>query len=166
MLSALKAQTALFLDAEQVLSRLAEMRRRTPVEDKRISERAAVERQIARKESLSAALYSDWRDGILSYEEYRYAKAQYARELAALKQQLNELGSEDENVPKRTDTAARWAEKLRAYQYAEQVTKELVDALISCVRLDGGGEVSVRFSFGREQELLEREIKRLREGAA
>ena len=166
VLSALKIQTELFLDAEQVLSRLAEMRRSAPAEDRRSSRREAAERQLARKEALSAALYSDWRDGILSYEEYRYAKAQYARELAELKQRLNELRSDDGNVPERTDMAARWAEKLRAYQNAERVTKELVDALISCVRLDGGGEVSVRFSFGKEQELLEREIKRLREGAA
>lgn len=166
VLSALKVQTALFLDAEQVLSGLAEQKRRAPAEDRRKSERGLAERQIARKESLCAALYSDWRSGILSYEEYRYAKARYARELAALKQQLNEMRSVDEGTSERVGTAARWAEKLRAYQEAERVTKELVDALISCVRLDSGGEVSVRFSFGKEQELLEREIRRLREGAA
>lgn len=166
VLSALKAQMALFLDAEQVLSGLAAKKRRTPMEDKRKAERAAVERRIARKESLFAALYSDWRSGILSYEEYCFAKTQYAQELAALKQQLNEMRNIHERTSERTDMAARWAEKLRAYQDAGRVTKELVDALISCVRLDSGGEVSIQFSFGKEQELLEREIKRLREGAA
>lgn len=166
VLSALKVQMALFLDAEKVLSGLAAKKRRVPAEDKMRAERGLVERQIERKESLFAALYSDWRSGILSYEEYRFAKARYARELDALKQQRNEMRSMDEGTSERADMAARWAEKLRAYQDAEQVTKELVDALISCVRLDSGGEVSVRFSFGKEQELLEREIKRLREGAA
>ena len=166
VLSALKAQMALFLDAEQVLAGLAAKKRDTPAGDRRRSECAAVERQIARKESLRAALYSDWRSGILSYEEYRFAKTRYTRELAALKQQLSEMKSVDEGALERADMAARWAEKLRAYQDADQVTNELVDALISCVRLDSGGEVSVRFSFGKEQEMLEREIKRLREGAA
>ena len=166
VLSALKAQMTLFLDAEKVLSGLVAKKRRTPAEDGRNSGRTAVERQIARKESLSAALYSDWRSGILSYEEYCFAKAQYARELAALKQRLSEMKSVDEGASERADMAAQWAEKIRAYRDADQVTKELVDALISCVRLDGGGEISVRFSFGKEQEMLEREIKRLREGAA
>lgn len=166
VLSVLKVQMALFLDAEKVLAGLISANRRTPMEDSRKAERAAMERQLARKESLSASLYSDWKSGILSYDEYRFAKARYNQELVALKQQLDEMRSVYEEASEQMETAAQWAEKIRAYRDAGQVTKELVDALISCVRLGNSGEVSVQFSFEREQELLEQEIRRLKEGAA
>lgn len=166
VLSALKVQMALFLDTEKVLSDLVAKKRHTLVEDKRKAEYAAVERQIARKESLSAALYSDWKSGILSYDEYCFAKAQYVQELAVLRQQLNEMRSVYGAASEQLEIAAQWAEKILIYQDAERVTKELVDALILCIRLDSNGEVSVQFSFGKEQQMLEQEIRRLREGAA
>lgn len=166
VLSALKVQMALFLDAEKVLAGLISVNRHTPMEDSRKAECAAMERQLARKESLSASLYSDWKSGILSYDEYCFAKARYTQELAALKQQLNEMRSVYEEASEQMETAAQWVEKIRVYRDASQVTKELVDALISCVRLDNSGEVSVEFPFDREQELLEREIRRLKKEVA
>lgn len=166
VLSALKVQIALFLDAEKVLAGLVSMKQHTPMGDKRKAEYAAIERQLARKESLTASLYSDWKSGVLSYDEYRFAKARYTQELTTLKQQLNETGSVYEGSSEQMETAARWAERIRAYQDANQVTKELVEALIFRVCLDSNGEVSVQFSFEREQELLEQEIKRLKEGVA
>lgn len=166
VLSALQVQMALFLDAEKVLSGIVEKKRHTSVRDTGKSERAEIERQLARKEILSTALYADWKSGILSYEEYCFAKAQYAQELDVLRQQLSEMRSVYESALEQADIAAQWAKKILAYRNVDKVTKELVDALISCVQLNGSGEVSVRFSFEKEQELLEREIKRLKEGAA
>lgn len=166
VLSALRVQMELFLDMEKVLTDLVTMQQRTLMEDKGKDKCATMERQLARKESLSAALYSDWKNGVLTYEEYSFAKRQYAQEIAALKQQLNEMRCVCEGSSAHTETAAWWAERIRRYQDAGQVTKELVDTMISCIQLNGNGEISVQFSFEQEQEMLAQEIKRLREGAA
>ena len=166
VLSTLKMQVALFLDTEKVMAELISANRRTPMERGRKAECAAMEREIARKESLSASLYSDWKNGILSYDEYCFAKARYTQELAALKQQMNEMRSVYEEASEQMETAAQWVEKILAYRDADQVTRELVDALISCVRLDNREGISIQFSFEKEQKLLEREIRRLGEGAA
>ena len=166
VLSTLKMQVALFLDTEKVMAELISANRRTPMERGRKAECAAMEREIARKESLSASLYSDWKNGILSYDEYCFAKARYTQELAALKQQMNEMRSVYEEASEQMETAAQWVEKILAYREANQVTRELVDALISCVRLDNREGISIQFSFEKEQKLLEREIRRLREGVA
>lgn len=166
VISALKTQIELFLDAEQVLAGLVSEKRCTPVEDKRKVECAMIERQLARKKSLSAALYSDWKTGVLTYDEYCFAKEQYAQELAALERQRLERKSVYEAVAEQTDCACQWVEKIRAYQDAEQMTKELVDAFITCVRVDRNNEVSICFSFEKDREMLERAIKRLRKEAA
>ena len=154
------------MDTEQVLSKLISRQRCAPAVDKNRAERAAVERQLARKESLSAALYSDWKSGVLSYEEYRFAKERYAQETAALRRQLNEMRSFYAETSGQRDAVSRLAEKIRAYQEADQVTGELVEAFISSVRLSGDGEVSIRFSFEKEQALLERELERLKRRSA
>lgn len=166
VLSALNVQMALFLDAEKVLSNLLAEKRNAQPKSRGKDECAAIERQIVRKESLSAVLYSDWKSGILSYDEYCFTKDQYAEELAALKQQLNERRSIYEVALEKMDTVSRWTEKIRAYQSSDHMTQELVDAFISKVRLDRNGEISVEFSFGKDQESLEREIRRLRKEAA
>lgn len=166
VLSAAKAQMKLFLDAETVLSAL-NAKRQGPREGMAGEGGCmSIERQIARKESLSASLYADWKSGILTYEEYCFAKERYTREAAALKRRLNEIKSTAAQASEQIGIAARWAEKLRAYQDAGAVTKELVEAMISRVQLNSGGEVTIQFSFEQEQKMIERELKRLREGAA
>lgn len=166
VLSAAKVQMKLFLDAGTILSAL-NAKRQSPREAMTGEDRyASMERQIARKESLCASLYADWKSGILTYEEYCFAKERYTRETAALKQQLNEFKSMAPHASEQIGIAARWAEKLQAYQDAESVTEELVDAMISYIRLNSDGEVTIQFSFEQERQMIERELKRLREGAA
>lgn len=166
VLLSLKAQMTLFLEEEKVLSGLIAKRRDTPEGDRERAGCAALERQLSRKESLSAALYSDWKSGVLTYDEYRFAREQYVREIAALKRQLSEKRSVCGALAEQTETAAWWAERIRRHRDADRVTKELVDGLISRIQLNGGGEISVQFSFEQEQKMLEREIRRLRKGAA
>lgn len=166
VLSTLKVQMALFLDVEKVLSNLVSVRQNAAVENKGRAECEKIERQLARKETFSTALYSDWKNGLLSYDEYCFAKNRYAQEVTELKQQLNEMRSVYEHASEQTSIAAKWAEKIQAYRDADQVTKELVNAFITCVRLDHSGQVSVQFSFEKEREMLELEIKRLKKGAA
>lgn len=166
VLSALKAQVGIFLDAEKVLSDLVAKQQNTSAGNTGKNECTLIERELLRKESLSTALYSDWKSGVLTYDEYSFAKRQYAQELAVLKQRLIEMRCICEESSKKAESFTRWAEKIRNYQDADQITVELVNALISQIRLNGNGEISIRFSFEDERRLLEQEIKRLRERAA
>lgn len=166
VLSAAKVQMKLFLDAGTVLTALNAKRKGPQEEMGGESRCVSLERQIARKESLCASLYADWKSGVLTYEEYCFAKERYTRDTAALKRQLNEFKSMASHTSEQIGIAGRWSEKLQAFQAAESVTEELVDVMISCIRLNSSGEVTIQFSFEQEQNMIERELNRLREGAA
>lgn len=166
VLSAAKVQMKLFLDAGAILSALNAKRQGLRKEAAGEDRSTTMERQIARKESLCASLYADWKGGILTYEEYCFAKEQYTREIAVLKQQLNELKSMASHVSEQVGMAVRWARKLQAYQDTGSVTKELVEAMISRIQLNSDGEITIQFTFEQEQQIIEQELKRLREGAA
>lgn len=164
VLSALNVQMELFLDADKVLSELTSGQRLTPAAAERKAEYTVIERQLTRKESLSGALYADWKGGVLSYGEYCFAKERYAREIAELKRRLNEMGGASEGTHGQVDTAFQWMEKIQTHRNAGQITEELVETFISSVQLDGKGEVSVRFSFENEQKRLEQEMERRKMG--
>lgn len=164
VLSALNVQMELFLDADEVLFELASRQRLTLAAAERKAEYTVIERQLTRKESLSAALYADWKGGVLSYGEYCFAKERYAREIAELKRRLNEMGGASEGSHGQVDTAFQWMEKIQTHRNAGQITEELVETFISSVQLDGKGEVSVRFSFENEQKRLEQEMERRKMG--
>ena len=166
VLSAAKVQMKLFLDAGAILSALNAKRQGLRKEAAGEDRSTTMERQVARKESLCASLYADWKGGILTYEEYCFAKEQYTREIAVLKQQLNELKSMASHVSEQVGMAVRWARKLQAYQDTGSVTKELVEAMISRIQLNSDGEITIQFTFEQEQQMIEQELKRLREGAA
>lgn len=166
VLSAAKVQMKLFLDAGAILSALNAKRQGLRKEAAGEDRSTTMERQVARKESLCASLYADWKGGILTYEEYCFAKEQYTREIAVLKQQLNELKSMASHVSEQVGMAVRWARKLQAYQDTGSVTKELVEAMISRIQLNSDGEITIQFTFEQEQQIIEQELKRLREGAA
>lgn len=163
VLAAVKVQIGLFLSSADVLASLvreqAGKRRRSDAN----KQRALLKKQIERKESLSSALYMDWKNGVLTREEYRFAKERYAAELEQLRHQLAEL---DSTQPQEQLTAAEhWSSLLKQYSGAERVTKELVDALIDRISLDAAGGISVCFRFDDARRMLDAEIQKIK-GAA
>lgn len=165
VLAALKVQMGLFLDEEAVLNSL--LCRVGPGASKAAAgdEKRSLERQLERRQSLSASLYADWKSGILSREEYDFGRQKYTRELEELSRQLRELESIRGMEKEKLDRAAAWADQIKRFQTADAVTKELVDAFIGSIRLDSDGQISIAFLFAPDQELLRREIERLEKEA-
>jgi len=166
VLAALKVQMDLFLDEEAVLKSLLCRARPSASKSAKADEKRPLERQIERRQSLSASLYADWKSGILSREEYVFGRQKYAQELEELSHQLRELESVSGVEKEKLDRAAAWANQIKLFRNADTVTKELVDAFIGSIRLDSEGQISVDFLFADDQELIRQEIKRLRREAA
>lgn len=166
VLAALKIQMDLFLDEEAVLKSLLCRARPSASKAAKTDEKRSLERQIERRQSLSASLYADWKSGILSREEYDFGRQKYVQELEELSRQLRELESVGGVEKERLDRATTWANQIKRFQSTDTVTKELVDAFIGSIRLDSKGQISVDFLFADDHELIRQEIKRLKKEAA
>ena len=101
----------------------------------------------------------DWKTGVLTREEYQFAREKYAAELSQLRQQLAECVSRQPR--EQLTMAERWASLLKQYVGAERVTKELVDALILSITLDAAGNIAVCFRFDDARRMLDAEIARV-----
>lgn len=163
ILETLRLQLTLFLDDAAVLHALMQEKTYLRVREHAEADRAFLLRRKERKRTLLASLYGDWKSGVLTEEEYRYGKKKYTEEM----ERLSALAAEAEARQAFPESCLRdaggWIDKLEACRNCDTLSKDMVDALIDGITLDGAANIAVRFRFDDARRLLEQEIKRLRE---
>lgn len=150
VLETVKKQMELFLDAHRVLKELLQKKNRTSPSSGAQEELAGLRRQRDRKRALFTALYTDYRGGILTRDEFLFARGQYQAELDKLEARMAEARGEAEPTGDPVPHARRWAALMEDYSAATEVTRELVENLITQIRVTSGRAISIQFSFEQE----------------
>lgn len=95
-------------------------------------------------------IYEDYREGILTKEEYLSYKEDYIKEETSLKQQIQQLSKESKNIEERNE----WLQNINKYKHINKLTRELVSELIEKIIITHTGdkdgndiEVNVIFKF-------------------
>lgn len=144
VLESLRVQMDLFIDAQKALERLLSL------EKPRKRSRSAEDRlngQLQRKSSLSAALYTDYKAGVLTQEEYLYAKEKYRAEIEQLRRELDGLQGRRPEIEEPLALAEQWRGLIEHYRGVDTLTKDLVDAFVDQVRLAEDQSIEVSFRF-------------------
>lgn len=166
VLSALKTQLQLFSDAQKILNKLLAKNEAVTAKKRDNPEIKRLEKELSSKESFSVSLYDDWKSGLLTFDEYTFAKEKYQRQLHALRQQIQELKGISAVNEQEAFGLKDWEKKIRQFRNPQKVTPELVDAFISLIRVSEDGSIAIEFLFEEEKALLAREIERLRRDVA
>ncbi|MDD4509486.1 MAG: recombinase family protein [Oscillospiraceae bacterium] len=166
VLQSIKKQMELFMDTRRVLNGLIEREKKKAKGKSDMNRIAELKKEIKRKKSLSTNLYTDMKDGLLSEEEYRYAKEKYKAEVLAIQRELKEL----ENISQKSVSASfgerRWSNLIDTYYHAKELSAEMVDAFIEEIRLFSDNSIEVRFKYLNEFEELFKECARLKKEVA
>ena len=101
-----------------------------------------------------AALYQDWKEGILDQDEYLYMKKRYEEELTGCEGEREELmGRKQEYILAYTsENPALKAVSEIPYDFV--LSRELVDRLIEKIEIYEGNRVRVSFKFQDEMQRL------------
>ena len=101
-----------------------------------------------------AALYQDWKEGILDQDEYLYMKKRYEEELTGCEGEREELmGRKQEYIMAYTsENPALKAVSEIPYDFV--LSRELVDRLIERIEIYEGNRVRVSFKFQDEMQRL------------
>ena len=101
-----------------------------------------------------AALYQDWKEGVLDQDEYLYMKKQYEEELTGCEGEREELmGRKQEYILAYTsENPALKAVSEIPYDFV--LSRELVDRLIEKIEIYEGNRVRVSFKFQDEMQRL------------
>lgn len=160
VLKTLKIQMELFCDAQQVLERLSKKQQKFPahIEENELQQ---LEQQIKRKQGYATSLYADYRTGLLTREEYTFARGKYQEEVAALQGRISQLQEWLTLTSQVSDCAKSWITLIEQYKSAEIVSRELVTAFISEIRLSADGSIKVSFLFQDELSRIRAHCKAL-----
>ena len=167
VLQALRVQIEIFCNTQAVLMKLAEKRTSGRAHDaQEKSEIHRIQQEIIRKQGYALALYEDYRSGLLTKEECIMARGQYQKEIEALKEQVERLEHPEDSASKAIEKSKEWEKRFEEYQYAEQVSTELITAFVNRIQVWADGSIKITFLFDNELKTLQAQYKSLREEVA
>ena len=166
VLSVIRKQMDLFLDTQKTLLGLIALEKEKAKHSVPINRVRELQDKLDQKKKLFSRLYIDFKDGILTQQEYLLARDVYQKEIAAYESELQELQA-IKTKTKVTETGARkWNRLISRYYKAETVTKEMVEAMIDEIRFHADGSLDIRFKYMPEFEEMFRECERIRKEVA
>ena len=125
-----------------------------------------IQKEIDRRKGLYASLYTDLKAGILTQDEYLYAKKRYQEELVSLEQELCELQSVRVKAAEAEQGERRWEQFVSRYYKAETLAPGMLAAMVKEIRLYADHHISIEFRYMNEFEELFDECERMRREVA
>ena len=166
VLETIRKQMEVFLDTQRVLHQLIALEKEKVKRDIPSSQLQKLQAEIAKKRNMSASLYTDYRDGVLSQDEYLYAKETYQAELEQMEREERELRSIREKASSVSEGERKWVKLIDRYYHAKNLTKDMVKAFVKEIKLCDDNSISIEFRYMNEFEELLQECERIRKEVA
>lgn len=96
------------------------------------------------------ALYQDWKDGEITYNDYRHMGEDYERQVEAAQTVLSNLQAEQSELEKGVDIENPFLAAFRKYENIDKLTREILIELVDYIKVYEGGDISIRFKFADE----------------
>ena len=100
-------------------------------------------------------LYEDFKDEIITKEEYSMLRDRYQKQLADIESSIEGLEREKEGILQGGGGKQEWIEKLRKYKDADSLDRELITFLIASIDVSEDRKIQLRYRF--EKEIAEME---------
>ncbi len=150
---ALRIHIKLFLDSRQTLEKLNREQNSDGGFQKEIRE---AEKRKKRAANMSASLYNDYADGLLSESDYLYAKEKYLKQAEEETQRILELQATERRHRTGCREGSRMEVLVQEYKDFQILTEEVIHAFISKILVYGDGRMEIQFRFEDEfRELLD-----------
>ena len=154
VLEVIKIQLKAYMDNKNTLDKLLLL------EKQRLKNNPAAEKikditlDIKKKKGLYTSLYTDYKAGLLTFDEYSFSKNKYQTEIDELERKVNDLQSESERYNKAKTENTNWNLFIKKYYNAKLLTSDMVNAMIEKVTLDNQNNISITFNYMNEYEEL------------
>lgn len=147
----IRKQMEVFLDGRKVLQELNILneKERKNSETIRMNQ---IETQIEKKQNQIVSLYTDLQEGILTQDEYIYAKNTYRDELEMLYREAEEISSIRDKSEEVNKGIEKWNYFMNEYNQVEGVSSIMVESLIKEMRIYADSRISIEFKYADELE--------------
>lgn len=154
--AALRVHMELFLDTKEVLQKLNRTAQAKRLQGNYRRQMAETRSRMERAQSMNSSLYSDYADGLLNERDYLFAKKKYVQEAEEMAQRLSELAALQETYEAEYAGDTGMAETIGRYADFQELSPEMVHALIRKIVFFGEGRIEIEYAFADEmKELVE-----------
>ena len=106
---------------------------------------------MERAQSMNSSLYSDYADGLLNERDYLYAKRKYVKEVEEMAQKVSELAAVQATYEAEY-AGGGMAETIGRYADFQELSSEIVHALIKRIVFFGEGRIEIEYTFADEMK--------------
>ena len=126
---------------------------------------AKVKQDLTKVAGLRSGLYEDFKEGLLSRDDYKLAKAKYESRQEDLAEQIKFLSSQRS---KRKDIVRenKWALAFKEFSAKKKLTHELVTSIIERIDVDSNNNINITVKYRDEQVALLQNITEYNEEMA
>ena len=150
--AALRVHINLFLDTKAVMENLNRTAQAKQIQDGYRRQMAETRNRMERAQSMNSSLYSDYADGLLNERDYLYAKRKYVKEAEEMAQKLSELAAAQATYEAEYAGGGGMAETIGQYAGFQELSAEIVHALVKRIVFFGEGRVEIEYTFADEMK--------------
>lgn len=166
VLATIRKQMEVFLDTQRALQSLIAIEKETAVQISPPRRMQELQAEIDTKKNSTATLYTDFKEGLLTQDEYLYAKEQYSADIDTLERELAELKSVHAKAQEVSTGERKWDRLITKYYHAKSLSKTMVKAFVKEIKLYADSSILIEFRYMVEFEELLRECERIRKEVA
>lgn len=148
----IQAQIKLFVDARELICQLNQKEGSKTKYRIFQDQLQDINSQIERNTGLKASLYADFKEGVISREDYLRMGQEYAQKVDELRIFEAELRKEAEKYSPDFGKETSWEKRVEEFQSADILTAQMVEGFIEEMVLFNDGHVEVIFSCRDELE--------------
>lgn len=154
------------MDTQKILKELIAQEKETAKQEAPIARVKDIQKEIDRRKGLCTALYTDLKEGILTQDEYFYAKMRYQEEIDSLEKELQELKSIRGKASEAAQGEKKWEQLISKYYKAQTLNPAMMEAIVKEIKLYADNSISIEFRYMNEFEELLQECERIRREVA
>lgn len=166
VLSFIKAQMAVFVDAEHTLQALLAVETGRFERGQAQSKRRSLQQKLKSKKAILSGLYVDYKEGLLSRQDYLFTKEKIDADIRALEADLASQESTSDKTRSLLLGKLKWHDMVRKFQDAGELSAEMVDAFVETIRLHKDGSLEIRLTYMDEFAALMDACEQVREESA
>lgn len=107
---------------------------------------------IEKKKRYSAEIYGDYKEGVITDEEYQELKISFRQQVQNLEAEVRAMRQELEKMAKEKDSRVQWAARFLKYRGFQELTREILVNLVEEIRVFDKDRIEVVFKFQEEYE--------------
>lgn len=164
--SFIKAQMAVFVDMESTLKRLLAVKTGKVEQGRSASKRRLLQQKLENKKSILSGLYVDYKEGLLSRQDYLFTRESVDADIRMIEAELAEQESASSQTRDLLTGEMKWQYMVQHYQNATELSPEMVEAFVETIKLHQDGSLDIKLNYMDEFAALMDACEHIRKESA